>query len=80
MLSFEYDSKNNTLEIFFDADGKARLLASLERLVKPGDHEHLMTPSWSGSELSEERHGAENTLIHMVTLGVPKQEAMDGAG
>ena len=76
MLSFEYDSKNNTLEIFFDTDGKAHLLASLQRLVKPGDHEHLMTPFWSGSELSEELHGAEKTLIHMVTLGVSHKEAM----
>ena len=73
MLSFEYNSKDGTLEIFFDAEGKAQLIASLESIVKPGDHDHLMTPAWSGYELSEEVHREGNTPIHMVTLGIPRK-------
>ena len=72
MLSFEYDAKNGTLEIFFDEEGKSLLLTSIEKVVRPGDHDHLMTPSWSGYELSEEVHHEKNTLINMVTLGMPQ--------
>lgn len=76
MLSFEYNAKDGTLEIFFDAEGKAQLLTSIERIAKPGDHEHLMTPAWSGYELSEEVHREANTLINMVTLGIPQKKDM----
>ncbi len=74
MLSFEYDAKSGVLEIFFDTEGKDQLLRSIEGIVKPGDHDHLMTPAWSGHELSGEIHGGSSTLINMVTLGMPRKQ------
>ncbi len=73
MLSFEYNTKNDTLEVFFDVEGKAQLIKLIERIAKPGDHDHLMTPSWSGHELSAVVHTEGNTLINMVTFGMPKK-------
>jgi hypothetical protein len=34
------------------------------------EHEHLMTTSWSGSELTEEKQGKNNKLINKVTIFV----------
>lgn len=44
MLTFEVDG-GDAVEVNFDAAGRDELLRILTRLV-PGDHEHLLTPSW----------------------------------
>ena len=71
MLTFEYNENDATLEVFFDAQGRRQLISVLERIQAPGDHEHLMTPSWSGYELSEKVHSKDNKYLNMVTLGMP---------
>jgi Immunity protein 32 len=45
----------------------------VDGLTKPREHQepehdHLMTPSWAGTELTEDRQGAANDLIHMLTV------------
>ena len=70
-LSFEITA-DNTIEIFFDSEGRDLLVRSLQKIKRPGDHDHLMTPSWSGHELSESAHGT-NKLVHKVTLGIPRE-------
>jgi hypothetical protein len=72
MLTFEYNPRAGTIEVFFDEEGKALLLKSIASIDNPGDHEHLMTPAWSGWELSGEIQGEGNTLINMVTFGMPR--------
>lgn len=72
MLTFEYDEKTKTIEIFIDNIGRDRLIGILKKINIPGDHDHLMTPSWSGDELSEDLNNNKNIVIHMVTIGIPK--------
>ncbi|MFQ3582060.1 MAG: Imm32 family immunity protein [Chloracidobacterium sp.] len=48
------------------------MIEKLTRLRRKQDHEHLMTPSWGGNELTEVKQGgAEYGLInhlHLVKL------------
>jgi hypothetical protein len=67
MLTFEYD-QNQQLEIYCDRDGLATLISELDFLKERGGHAHLMTPSWAGHELTEERQGQQTTLIHHVVI------------
>ena len=75
MLSFEYNPKSDTLDIFFDLDGRDRLVASLLKINVPGDHDHLMTSSWGGDELTETVHSPDNVPVHMVTIGMSRTDA-----
>jgi hypothetical protein len=55
MISVETDNKGQVF-VHADAEGLAALAASIERLSRQiaqglSDHEHFMTPDWSGSEL-----------------------------
>ena len=70
MLTFEYEEEHGTLEIVCDEEGRDLLRRYIDWLKLPGDHEHLMTPSWSGSELTEELQSTApgRKLIHMVTI------------
>jgi len=53
----------------FDDDGLITLIDKLQRLRGKRDHSHLMTPSWAGSELTEEKQGgAEYELVNHLRL------------
>ncbi len=70
LLSFEYN-RNGVIEIFMDEDGREELVKSLQRLSTANaeiDHDHLMTPSWAGAELTEELQNPANELINKVTV------------
>lgn len=57
-------------EVYLDEEGLDLLVDRLEKLrehARPG-HDHLMTPSWVGTELTEGKQGAHNELVHMLTL------------
>ena len=71
MLTFEYQ-KDGIVNVFMDEEGRDLLLSTLNSFKKPGDHDHLMTPSWSGWELDEERHNEANLLIHQVNIGLTR--------
>jgi hypothetical protein len=67
MLTIEYTA-DQQLEVYCDREGLATLLSELENLKERGGHTHLMTPSWAGHELSEERQGQHTQLIHHVLI------------
>ena len=66
MLTFEVD-EGDVIEVNFDAKGREELIRVLTRLV-PGDHEHLMTPSWGGDTLTEDFPNSDLTPVHQVNL------------
>lgn len=62
-------------ELFMHADAKglAVMIAALERLKKNAEeglseHDHLMTPAWGGSELSEKKGLESGELIHHLKM------------
>ncbi len=66
--SEKYDSSVlhiDEVDIFFDEEG-LELLEYKLRLLRQGkgpDHEHLMTPSWAGNELTEEKQGESRSIL-----------------
>lgn len=69
ILTVEYDDAD-TVEIHCDQEGLSFLIGRLVLLRDRGGHEHLMTPSWSGWELTEEVQGKNNRLINQLIVGV----------
>ncbi len=72
LLTFELSADAQELEIHLDQAGMEDLFLYLQRL-RGGEgssprHDHLMTPSWAGNELTEELQGAESTLLNKVTV------------
>lgn len=49
--------------IFCDEDGLELIIRCLESLHGKRDHEHLMTPSWAGDELTEEKQGGRDYML-----------------
>lgn len=70
LFTFELSEDKDEVEIHFNKDGLQDFIYYLERLLrnKVPIHDHLMTPSWSGTELTEEQQGKNNKLINMVTV------------
>ena len=75
LLTFEWhgDKKTNQLAIHGSAEGLESLANKLLRLVqntKDGhfDHDHLMTESWGGTELSSVRQSEESELLSHVKI------------
>jgi hypothetical protein len=66
LLSFEFDEKGDCLMIHGDPDGLQKLSDWLSRLVTHTklEHDHLMTPQWSGHELSGQNKGGK--VVHHV--------------
>ena len=70
LLTCEYNP-NGVVEIFMDEEGRELLIRSLQNLSldKPlGSHDHLMTESWAGTELTEDLQNPENTLVNKLDL------------
>lgn len=67
LLTFEIVG-DGELEIHGTAEGLRDLIRSLTNVLETGQHEHLMTPSWGGTELSEEPQQAGAKLINKVTI------------
>jgi hypothetical protein len=72
MLTFELTPDGDELEIHCDREGLNTLMRALRRLADSKSplprHDHMMTPSWAGDELTEEKQGERNTLLNRVTL------------
>ncbi|RLB51146.1 MAG: methylhydantoinase [Deltaproteobacteria bacterium] len=85
LLTFELEPDGEELLIHGDAAGLRLLAAELERLAQTAadgeaDHAHLLTESWGGSELTEQRQGTnrEIRLIHHVkAYGWPARQSDD---
>lgn len=70
LLTFELTEDGDEIEIHGDRDGLLSLIAMLKKVVDYSEHEHLMTPSWGGAELSDEKQGERNTLINKVSIRI----------
>ena len=70
LLTFEWDSKNETLEIHGNQKGLAKLRNVIDSLLAKtdNDHTHLMTENWGGNELSDDKQCSENEIINHVKL------------
>ena len=68
LITFEIASSGEALEIHLNNDGIVELIRTLERLrALPGDqHDHLKTPAWGGTELTEEKQGTSTKLLNSV--------------
>lgn len=67
LLTFEVVG-DGELEIHGNTEGLQALISSLRRVVESGEHDHLMTPSWGGTELTEEPQKEGSRLVHKVTI------------
>ena len=71
ILTTELSKDHDVVTICLDKDGIDFLIKKLIKLSnsKSNEHDHLMTPSWSGNELTEKKIGAdEDTLINHLRL------------
>ena len=68
LLSFEYDSDGEKLEIHANEKGLRYLQKQIELLLEHKQGIHLLTPSWGGEGLTEELQGKDNSLIHHVKV------------
>ena len=70
LLTFEWDSDNEILEIHGNGKGLEKLKNAIDSLIDKtdNDHIHLMTKSWGGDELSDDKQCLENALINHVKL------------
>jgi len=71
LLSFEFDDNGQELFIHGDQKGLERLCDMVSKLVdhtKDGhfNHDHWMTPEWSGHELSSKNMGGH--VINQVKI------------
>lgn len=69
-LTFEMTADWRQLQIHCDLEGLKQMIHTLTRLSersKP-DHDHWMTPSWSGHELTERKKGDGTILINQVDV------------
>ena len=67
MLTFEVNDERNTVEVHADAAGLETLRKEIDDLLAGDDHTHLMTKSWGGYGLTQERQGPGH-LIHHVKI------------
>ena len=70
LLTVEYNAGEQAVEIHIDREGVDLLVERLSKLKEHSgqEHDHLMTESWGGSELTEEKQGAENELINHLRI------------
>ena len=69
-LTVEYNPIG-IVELAMDTEGRERLIRSLQNLSLDkalGAHDHLMTESWAGTELTEEVQNPENKLINQLNI------------
>ncbi len=68
LLNFELINQADELNIHCSENGLKRLIKILNQVLEAREHEHLMTPSWGGKGLTEEKQGKDSTLLNKVTV------------
>lgn len=71
LLTFELSAEGDCVDIHMDRQGLEDLVLYLTRLRDSANlpaHDHLMTESWAGTELTEEAQDADAKLINQVNL------------
>lgn len=67
ILSLEIDQKSQKVELHLNEAGLTHLLDILNFIKankKQDEHYHLMTPSWGGEELTEEKQNDASNLVN----------------
>ena len=63
------ESDHPEVALCFDLEGLNTLIANLQKLKSKIGHVHLMTPAWSGSDLTEKLMGGEQyRLVNSLRL------------
>ncbi|MEI8376734.1 MAG: Imm32 family immunity protein [Planctomycetota bacterium] len=75
LLSVEYRREEDELDIVCDSEGLNSLIDRLVKLRDRGGHTHLMTPSWAGDELTEERQTDNGVLVNHVRIVLLHKDA-----
>jgi len=70
ILTFEID-KRGGLDVFFDHEGRDRLIELLSMCDRPGDHQHMWVLPGNTLEMTPGRYLEDSKPIHDVTLGIP---------
>lgn len=70
LLTFEWDSESEKLEIHCDRKGIIKIMNYFEKLlrVSGNEHSHLMTSEWGGGELGSVRQNNKSILINHVKI------------
>lgn len=71
LLTFELSADGDCVDVHMNRQGLEDLVLYLTRLQdssKLPAHDHLMTESWAGTELTEEAQSTDVKLINQVTL------------
>ena len=71
LLTFEYgNSSPGVLNIHLNPEGAQEMIEILQRLLRSGlnEHDHLMTQSWGGTELTEDKQDDATTLVNQVNV------------
>ena len=68
ILTVEWNPSHQELDVLCDDEGIALLIDRLQNLQKRGGHDHLMTESWAGNELTEQPHKDGGMLVNHVRL------------
>lgn len=70
LLTFEFDKKSEIIEIHCNQKGLEKLKQMIDSLTKTKapNHVHLMTNSWGGDELTDEKQGDENIIINHLKI------------
>jgi hypothetical protein len=76
ILSFELDPERQEIQIRCNKEGIEDLIHYLQTILNSknyADHDHWMTPSWGGNELTEDKYDNKNNLIHKVSVYLHKK-------
>jgi hypothetical protein len=68
VLTIEYQNEAEELDIVCDLSGLELFISHLQKLKRDGGHIHLMTPSWAGDELTEEKQSENGVLINHLRV------------
>lgn len=70
ILTFEFSPDGRELEIHADDKGLNELIGCLPRTLRIREHDHLMTPDWGGTELTQAPQGESDRRVNKVTVRV----------
>lgn len=68
LLTFETNPECDQVEIHGNREGLVELIDALKNAIDTSRHNHLMTPSWGGTELTEHKQGQDSRLVNKVTV------------
>ena len=68
VLTFELNPDDDEIDIHGNEQGFLEFIEAINRVLSSSQHDHLMTPDWGGSELTNEKQSETSKLINKVTI------------